>query len=396
MTIVDWVLVGAVIAFAWAGWRQGFVVGVLSFAGFLAGGLAAVALLPSLVEQYLDQVPVRAAVLAGAILACAVLGQVVSSLAGRGLRNQLTWSPAQFIDHAAGAALNVLALAIVTWIVASALAYLPATAITAQVRSSTMVGALDALVPDQVRDGFTRLRDAVGSTAAPRVFSTLAEVTGPDVSAPAPEAVQTGGVRRARRSVVRISGPAPACQTSLTGSGFVYAPGLVMTNAHVVAGMTDPMVQVPSGPAIPARVVVFDPRLDAAVLLVPGLDVPALDLSVTEPRTQDDAAALGYPGGGDLRVTAVRVRAVIPARGEDIYGKSGVERSVVAFRGQVEPGNSGGPLVSPRGSVFGMVFGAGISSPDTGYALTAADLVEVARDGQQSTAEVSTGSCLTR
>lgn len=394
MTIVDWVLVGAVIAFAWAGWRQGFVVGALSFAGFLAGGIGAVLLLPSVIEGFVPEGPLRAVVLAGAILGCAVLGQVACSLAGRTLRSQVSWTPATLADSLGGAALNVLALAIITWIIASALASLPATA--GPVRDSRMVLALDSIVPDQVRDGFQRVRDAIGTTTAPRVFSALAEVTGPDVPEVDPAASQTRGVRRAMASVVLVRGEATDCHTSVTGSGFIIGRGLVMTNAHVVAGVDRPVVEVPGGQGLPGLVMAFDPRLDVAVLRVRGLGGPALDFSTSPPRTGDDAVVMGYPGGGGLTVGAARVRAAFPARGDDIYGRAGVDRRVVSFRGQVEPGNSGGPLVSPRGSVFGMVFGSGASNPQTGYAIAVADLEDLASQGRRASQAVPTGSCRTR
>ena len=394
MAIVDWVLVGAVIAFAWAGWRQGFVVGALSFAGFLGGGLVAVYLLPDTIEGFVPQGPMRAVVLAGAILACALAGQVACSLAGRTLRNQMTWSPVQFVDNFAGAALNVLALAVITWIVASALASLPAT--SEAVSSSRLVVALDSIVPDPVRNGFTRLRDSVGSTAAPAVFSTLAEITGPDVPEVDPRAVRTRGVREAMASVVRISGEALACESSVTGSGFAIGRSLVLTNAHVVAGIDEPRVELPDGEVRTGRVMAFDPRLDVAVLRVPDLGLPTLDFSTSRPRTGDDAVVMGYPDGANLVVGAARVRADFQARGDDIYGRAGVDREVVSFRGTVRPGNSGGPLVSPRGSVFGMVFGSGRTDPQTGYAIAVRDLMPIVEAGRRAKDPVSTGSCQTR
>ncbi|MFM8895662.1 MAG: MarP family serine protease [Actinomycetales bacterium] len=394
MAIIDWVLVGAIIAFAWAGWRQGFVVGALSFAGFLGGGLAAVFLVPGVIEGVVPQGPMRAVVLAGTVLACALAGQVACSLAGRSLRSQMTWSPVQFVDNFAGAALNVLALAVITWILASALASLPAT--SEAVRSSRLVVALDSVVPDQVRNGFTRLRDTVGSTAAPQVFSALAEITGPDVPEVDPAAVRTRGVRRAMASVVRITGSAPDCSSSVSGSGFAVGRSLVVTNAHVVAGIDRPQVELPDGRVRAGRVMAFDPRLDVAVLRVPDLGVPTLDFSTSRPRTGDDAVVMGFPEGAGLVVAAARVRADFQARGDDIYGKAGVDREVISFRGSVQPGNSGGPLVSARGSVFGMVFGSGRTDPTTGYAIAVSDLLPIVDAGRRADEPVSTGSCQTR
>lgn len=394
MSVVDWVLVGAIIAFAWAGWRQGFVVGALSFAGFLGGGLAAAFALPGVIEGFVPEGPMRAIVLAGSILASALAGQVACSLAGRSLRSQMTWSPVQFVDNLAGAALNVLALAVMTWILASALAALPAT--SASVRSSRLVVALDSIVPDQVRNGFTQLRDTVGSSAAPQVFSALAEFTGPDVPEVDPDAIRTRGVRAAMDSVVRIRGVAPACQARVTGSGFAIGRSLVLTNAHVVAGIDEPRIELPGGQVRTGRVMAFDPKLDVAVLRVPDLGLPVLDFSPSPPRTGDDAVVMGYPDGAGLVVAAARIRAAFRASGDDIYGVAGVDREVVSFRGEVRPGDSGGPLVSPRGSVFGMVFGSGRSDPQTGYAIAAGDLMPIVAAGRRADQPVSTGPCQTR
>ena len=395
MSIVDWVLLGAVIIFAWAGWRQGFVAGLLSFAGFLGGGIAAALLLPDVIASYFSEGIVRALILIGAVLICALIGQSLTSILGRMLRAAITWTPVKYIDNAAGAALNVLALAVIVWIIATAIAMLPVSQTTAMVQQSKVVTTLDAIVPNQVRDVFIQLRDVVGEGSLPRVFSSISEVVGPEVKAPSEQLTTAGAIARASNSVVRISGSTDTCKTTLTGSGFFISEGVVLTNAHVVAGVVDPEVELGSE-RWPATVVFFDPRLDIAALQVDSSFVPSLSLQTIPPISGDDAAAIGYPGGTDLTVIPVRIRALIDARGDDIYGKSGVERKVISFRGTVIPGDSGGPLVSTKGEVLGMVFGSGISNKSTGYAIAASELNTAMATGIASQTPVSTGTCVVR
>lgn len=393
MSVVDLVLIGAVAVFALAGWRQGFVASAFSFAGFLVGGIAAALVLPDLIEQHADPGPMRAVIVAVAVLACAFLAQLLASRVGHGLRRAITWRPVVLVDRLLGAALTVLAFAIVMWIIASAVAALPESPVSRALRQSQALVALDRLVPDQARDAFSSLRDAVATTAVPRVFAGLGEITGPDVPAPDPQATDSAAIEAAAASVVRVSGSAPACDTGLTGSGFVVGRSLVLTNAHVVAGVDDPVVEGPDG-ALGATVIAFDPRLDAALLRVPGLDAPALPWAQRAPRSGDDAIAAGYPNGGGYAAVPVRVRTVLDARGESIDGRAGVEREVIAFRGIVVPGNSGGPLLTPSGAALGMVFGAGIADESTGYAITADELQAIASTSGRT--PVSTGSCRVR
>ena len=394
MNIVDWVLIGVLIVFALAGWRRGFVAGLLSFVGFIGGGLLAAFVLPDVIVKYTDSGFIRVAVLAIAIVVSAILGQLVASFLGRRLRGGLTWRPVRLVDSLAGAALNVLAVAIVGWIVVSAVAYLPASAVTKNIRQSSVLIGLDKLVPDIARNTFTNLRDAVSATAVPRVFSGLAEFTGPDVETPDAQSVKAGGVQSARASVVQVRGDAEACLSEISGSGFVVASGYVVTNAHVVAGVSEPRVQVSGqGKYLRAKVVAFDPKLDFAVLLVPELRAAPLTLADNLAESGDPVVAVGFPGGGDLTATPARIRAVVTARGDDIYGQAGVERELYAFRGQLRPGNSGGPLLSPSGEVVGMVFGAGVGDSKTGYAITAPQLASAVRAAVTRTDEVSTGVC---
>ncbi len=396
MNLVDWVLIAALVVFGYAGWRRGFIAGVLSFSGFLAGGLLGALLLPPIIGA--TDLPAFAGVMAVVIgvLLLAVLGQVLASILGTMLRGFITWRPVQTLDNAGGAALNVLAVAVVTWIVVSALAYLPPSAVSEQMQSSRVLVGLDSIVPPQVRNVFGSLRDLVGSSDVPRIFSGLAQVTGPDVEEPDASVVPPVA-EASRGSIVKVTGATPECAGGVSGSGFVIDPGRVITNAHVVAGVDVPAVRVRAGDVpLPATVVYFDPQTDIAILEVPELAARPLLLAEQEAASGDPAIIAGFPESGPFRAEPARIRTVVDARGEDIYGNAGVERRVYVMRGVVLPGNSGGPLLDPQGRALGMVFGAGEGEQQTGYALTASEL-EQAREASSSSAEaVDTGSCRLR
>ena len=396
MNLVDWVLVGAVIVFALAGWHRGFVAGLLSFAGFLGGGLAAAFILPSVVDALIDTEWLRAVALGLGVLVSALLGQFAASILGDRLRGGITWRPARLVDNVAGAGLNVLALAVVTWIVASALAYVPLSLVSQQVTESRVLVALDSIVPVPARNAFGDLRDLVGTTSVPRIFSGLAQITGPDVDPP-DAAFVTLEVDQARESVVQVSGETPECGAAVTGSGFAISPDLVLTNAHVVAGVDEPRIRVRlADPGLAATVVYFDPATDVAVLAVPGLEARPLVLAKEPARSGDPAVIAGFPESGPFRAEPARVRAEVTALGDDIYGDAGVERQVYAVRGTVLPGNSGGPLLRPDGFVLGMVFGADDEAEATGYALTADELRPAMEAAFSSPRAVDTGTCRIR
>lgn len=396
MNIVDWVLVGAVIVFAIAGWRRGFVAGILSFAGFLGGGLLGAFILPPILSSTGLSDVARGFAVAGGVLVLALAGQIGASILGSMLRGSMTWQPVRLVDNAGGAALNVLALAVVTWIIASAIAYLPSSGISQQMKDSRVLVALDSIVPTEVRNAFGSLRDLVGSSAVPRVFSGFAQITGPDVAEP-DAAVDSLPIAAARDSIVRVNGATPACSASVSGSGFAVDANRVITNAHVVAGVTEPMVRVRVGDAgLPATVVYFDPQADIAVLDVPGLDSRPLQLAAEAGQSGDSAVMAGFPESGPFQAVPARIRTVVDARGDDIYGRAGVDREVYVVRGAVLPGNSGGPLLDLDGRVLGLVFGADEQQPSVGYALTAKQITPAIQASTALSRAVDTGTCRLR
>jgi len=394
-SVVDWILVGVLLGFAWIGWRRGLVVSALSFVGFVGGALAAAFGLPVFM-QAISPGTARAIALGVGILLAALAGQFLLSLLAERLRSGMHWHPARFLDAAGGAALSIAALAMLAWIVSSALSTLPRHPVTEQVRNSQVLIALDRTVPDAVRNAFTGLRDSVDGTTLPQVFSGLAEFQGPQVEPADPGIVNSPSIESAAESVVRVGGR--ACGVQQRGSGFFFDPGLVLTNAHVVAGVQRVRVDTVSGPQR-ATVVLFDPRLDLAVLALGESPARPLAWSQQPADFGESAVVIGYPDGAEQASTAVRVRGTLIARGNDIDGRSGVEREVIAFRGALRPGSSGSPLLTADGAVLGMVFGRGLGERETGYAMTGAQLRAVLQGSRQGDGAVldvngvDTGPC---
>lgn len=393
MNLVDWLMVGAIVVFALVGWRQGFVAGALSFLGFLGGGLLAVLWLPDLVEGLVSSTGWRIAVVAFGVLVSAVVGQMLLSVLGRRLRSSMTWRPVRFVDNVAGAALNVLALALVAWVVASVIAFLPSSDVTRQVNGSLLLSNVDKVLPSVARSSFDSLRDIVGDTAVPRVFAGLAPVPGAPVDPPAGKA-DDDAIDVIRESTVRLSGVAPDCDSIVTGSGFAVESNLVVTNAHVVAGVEELTVRVrPGQSSQQADVIYFDPRKDIAIVRTRGLGARPANLAQQDLGVGDSAVVSGYPRGERFRAEPVRIRTQVTARGEDIYGRTGVEREVYVLRGVVERGNSGGPLSDESGIVHGMVFASGMEDDEVAYALTADEVASAIAAARGMESVVDTGSC---
>jgi S1-C subfamily serine protease len=389
---LDLVLLVSAVSFAFSGYRQGFVVGVLGFAGFLGGGVIGLVLAPSLVgsmEPGLAQSLLAVAI----VLFAATVGQVLLGWLGSLVRGQLTWRPARALDSGLGAAVSVVAMLVIAWFLASALRPGPVTSLSRAIGDSTVIASVDDVMPDRARTLFSSFRRVLDDSALPPVFSGLSPETIRSVPPPDGTITGTAAVRQAADSVVEVRGTADSCNRTLDGSGFVISRQHVLTNAHVVAGVDRPQVRVQgTDESLDGRVVLFDPGRDLAVLYVPDLRAPALALDDSAGRG-DEAVVAGFPGGGPFRLVAARVRDEISARGPDIYRRTEVTRDVFSLYADVEPGNSGGPLLSLDGDVYGVVFAKSVDDRNTGYALTADEARSTIRRGRTATAPVDTDSC---
>ncbi|PWW21687.1 colicin V production protein [Geodermatophilus normandii] len=392
MSLVDLALIALALGFAFSGFRQGLVVSATSFLGFLGGAVLG-AQLSGPVADRLDGSPVtRVFAALVVVLAGALLGQVLAGAIGRAVRRRVTWEPAEVLDSVAGAVVSAVAVLLVAWMVATPLASAPFPGLAGQVRKSALVQAVDRAVPDSVRAVYDSLREAIDRRGLPDVLDPLTPTQAREVEAPDAALAGSPVVGQVQGSVVKISGIAPSCSRQIDGSGFVYAPGRVMTNAHVLAGVDDPVVEAEGG-EYEATTVYVDEEVDIAVLAVPGLPQVALAFAPEVSDTGDDAIIMGYPGGGALFIGPARVRDQGPISGPDFRDTRTVQRDVYALFGEVRAGNSGGPLFDPAGQVLGVVFASAIDDPSTGYALTAQQVAPAARAGATATAEVDTGPC---
>jgi S1-C subfamily serine protease len=392
MSLVDVVLIVLALVFALSGFRQGLLVSATSFLGFLGGAVLGAQLSGPVADRIDGSNVTRVFAALVVVLAGALLGQVIAGAAGRALRQRVTWEPAKVVDSVAGAVVSAAAVLLVAWMVASPLATAPFPQVAGQVRQSALVQAVDGAVPDSVRSVYDSLREAIDRRGLPDVLDPLTPTRAREVAVPDDGLIQDPVVDAVEGSVVKISGIAPSCSRQIDGSGFVYAPGRVMTNAHVLAGVADPVV-LAEGAEYEAVPVYVDEQTDVAVLAVPGLPTVPLRFAPMPSDTGDDAIIMGYPGGGDLYVGAARVRDRGDISGPNFRGTGTVVRDVYALRGDVRAGNSGGPLFDPKGQVLGVVFASAIDDPDTGYALTNEQVASAARAGAQRQAEVSTGTC---
>jgi S1-C subfamily serine protease len=390
-TLVDLTLVALMLVFALNGYRQGFVIGLLSFVGFFGGALIGLQLGPLLAQHFADD-PIRVLVSLAAVFGLAAAGQAVAGFVGAQLREAISNPSARRLDDLGGALVSVIAVLVVVWLVAAPLASSSLPWLARSVRNSAILGTVDRVMPDQARALSDALRQTVDTRGFPDVFEGLTPTRVRPVPEPNPALANSQLVRNAESSVVKVLGTAPQCSRRIEGSGFIYAPQHVMTNAHVVAGTRSNTVEV-KGSKRPARVVVYDPQRDLAVLYVPGLNGPVMPFTPRPAQTGDDAIVLGFPLDGPYDAQSARIRDRRDITGPDIYNAGKVNREVYTIRGLVRSGNSGGPMVATDGSVLAVIFAAAADDPQTGFAITAEEAAPVAVAGQNRTQATGTDNC---
>jgi S1-C subfamily serine protease len=251
--------------------------------------------------------------------------------------------------------------------------------------------ALEQEMPDQIRGGFEFVRVYISESGLPDGFADV--LLAPAVSAPDETAIDVPDVLAALDSVVKVEGNANDCNTRLTGSGFVVGPDLIITNAHVVAGVTSPTVRVKGkGKAFEGTIVYFDPNKDVALIRVD--DFPSVQLDISEPLEREaSAVAAGFPGGGPLELIPARIRGISLSTGTNIYGEGEVTREIYAIAADIKQGDSGAPLFALDGSVAGLVFASSATDSQTGYALTAKEFMVGVEAAKSATKAVDTGDC---
>ncbi len=387
MTTIDWLIVAFTALLAIYGYLQGFIVGVLSLAGFALGAIIGTRIAPLILpggdrSQYAPVFGLIGALLVGGVFA--------SGLEGLGMRARaaLRIPGLKALDGLLGAALTACVGLGIAWIVgAVALQSAGSQPLREDIQRSAILGELNQLLPPSgpILNALAR-------------FDPIPSVRGPaaDVPLPTRGILASPRVRAARRSVVRVLGS--ACGLGIEGSGWIIAPGLVVTNAHVVAGESDTVVQDGGhSPSLTAVPVSFNTRDDIALLRVPGLSEPAL--SVASARGVGTAAAiLGYPEDGPFDAEPGRIGQTLDVRTQDAYGQGSIVRSITPMRGLVRPGNSGGPMVDAAGQVVATVFaavtgGAASAQGPGGFAVPNALVLSALAQARGRTGPISTGAC---
>ena len=391
--LLDLILIALAAAFAVAGYRQGFIVGILSFAGFLGGAAVGASFAPALARSLVQGSAQQALVAIVAVFVAAMIGQLLASAIGAAVRSRVHWRPATLMDSVAGAAVSVLSVLLIAWLIGSAVVNAPFAMVTAQVQRSAVLHAVDGVMPAGARTMFSDFRSLLASGPYVQVFGALGAEPALTVGPPNPAVLGSAGLARSRDSIVKVMGVAPSCQRRIEGSGFVISPHHVLTNAHVVAGVTqNQTVTTRQGLRFSASVVLFDPQRDLAVLWVPRLNARALNFAGPA-NLGDEAIVAGYPRDHPFTVVPARVGDDQLAQAPDIYQSKEVTRQIYSIRADVEPGNSGGPLLAPDGRVDGVVFAAAVGVKDTGYALTASEVGSDAKAAAAATRQVSTQAC---
>jgi S1-C subfamily serine protease len=372
---VDWILLAVVGFAAFAGLRSGLLASGLTALGVVGGAVVGARLAPHLLPDGPRSPYTPLVALAGASL-LAILLASAGSLAGASLRQGLRLRPLRALDSAGGLVLGALAGLAIVWVAVAVALHLPGqTELRQAAQRSVVARELNEVAPPR------RLLDVLARVDP---FPAIAGPVAP-IAAPDPRVIRDASIRAAARSVVRVAGT--ACGLGIAGSGWIAAPELVVTAAHVVAGQDDTRVQAPGSEPRRAIAVAFDTRNDLAVLRVTGLAGPALRLRNPDPG--DPVAILGYPEDGALSATAGRIGPTVAVLSEDAYGRGPVRRTVTAIRGDIRHGHSGGPAVDRRGAVATTVFAAARTG-NRGFGVPDGPVRDALADARRP---VSTGPC---
>jgi S1-C subfamily serine protease len=388
--ILDLLLLLMLVAYVVSGYRRGLLHSAFSLAGVALGATVAYFAIP-LVGSWVPEPMWRVVATVFTGIALVVFGHSLGAAVGRGIRTRLKTSPLRVVDRLLGAAVTGVAAALISAVLALSVTALGVPVLSQAIGSSTVLRTIGDLTPDPVEAALAQLRSNIVEDGIPLVTEALGGITSPP-ELPAATA-DTPALTEAARSVVRITGNAYECGQNQTGSGFVVAAGRVVTNAHVVAGVGEPIVEIPGGDALPGRIVYFDPLKDLAVIAVDGMTTPPLALASNLPSGTTGVVD-GYPFGGPFATNPARVLSITSTSIDDIYGTGSAVREIYTLAANVREGNSGGPLLTSGGAVAGVVFARGADVDNVGYALTMTELSPVAGQASALTAAVASGSCV--
>lgn len=387
MNWLDVVLLVTFGLYAVNGWANGFVSNVFSAGGLLVGFVLGILFAPVIFERNPGD-PTSALLSIAFVVIVTGTGNFFGALIGRSLR--IERGPGRTVDAAVGAVFGTVVVMAASWALGYAVSASSLPHVGAAVRDSTVLARVDSLMPERASNTLRAFTDTLTVDVFPQYLDPFETEVIPSADPPDPTILALPAVQAARDSVARVLGTAE-CNRVIEGTGFVISRGHVMTNAHVIAGVDEPTVTLGNREydAVP---VLFDPDLDLAVMAVRGLVAKPLKFD-TSAETGDSTVVLGFPENGPFDARAARIRGEIDLHGPDIRGKGKVSRHVFSIRSLVRSGNSGGPLISTKGDVAGVIFAASLSDPETGYAVTAEEALPIARAGVRSDGVVDTGRC---
>ena len=388
--LLDVLLVIVLLVYLGEGWRNGFIRSLAAIVGLVAGAVGAFFLIPVIGAVVPDPFW-RTFLVVSTAVALIILGSMAGAGVGRAIRGRGEKAPLRPLDRIGGAVANLVIGALITALLAGSVASLGIPVLSAAVSNSWVLQAISTVTPEPVTAALARLRSAVLAQGLPVISGGFSGIT----KSPGVPNVDTGtsSLAAAAASVVRINGTAYACGQNQSGSGFVIAKDRIVTNAHVVAGVQQPIVQAPNGQTLDGRVVYFDSQNDLAVIAVSGLRAPTLTLGPTL-AVGDDGVIDGYPYGGPFTTGGAQVLARSTENVDNIYSTGRSSRELYTLAADVEPGNSGGPLLETNGTIAGIVFAKSSTDADLGYAMTNALLSPVVLQAAGLSTPISSGTCV--
>lgn len=388
LNLLDIILVLVLVGYLIAGLSRGFFRSLASLVGFVLGAVAAFWAGPWISSQVGSELRIPFVLVT--VLGLLVLGQILGGIVGNYLARLTEKTGLGVLDRIGGGALNVAVAAIVLALLGSLVGQLGMPQLSQQVAGSSVLRTIEKYTPEPVREAMTETRDAVSGSQGIRQLDSLLF---PVEDAPEPEQTSdSNAVEAAGQSVVQVYGTADQCAQNQTGSGFVAASGLVVTNAHVVAGVDQPVVQTRDGRVYQAHAVQYDDASDLAVLYAPDLPEAPLSLSNSVERGQQVSFA-GYPLGGPYTVRPATIQGEAFAPVQNVTTGDTLSRSIIQIAGRVEQGNSGGPLLDANGHVVGVIFAKAVEG-EAGYAIPMEQVSNILEAAAGSTAPISTGECV--
>jgi S1-C subfamily serine protease len=394
MNFIDIFIAAAFLVFGWIGFRRGILRTVLSIVGLVAGGAAGAIATPSMQSLISNSTfGFKPTVGLTTIILGASIGMFLFGILGSFLRVVLLPFPfMKMIDSLVGLVLSIAAVASISSTLSSAAQIIPNKIVNNLFAESQLISQINQYLPDRFKNAAQKIQNVITDSPLPEVFRSLVESRiapsqlTEDVNVPEI-------VNQSVASTVRIDGIAEICSAAMVGTGFIISSERVITNAHVVAGVKEPVVTLSNTKIqLAGKVIAIDRKKDVAVIYVPGLN--GNKLTFMGPSTPNEIGfVVGYPNGGNLRISAVSVSSEFESIGTDIDGNDEVKRDVIVFGGDVRPGNSGGPLLNEQGQVLGVVFAGDAENNKTGYALSPSEVAKMVSDAANLTQNQNTGYC---